>query len=78
MSVDLFRIVHLDVLRYDNAVIDIVVDELVLRVGAHVSDLDGVVNFVIELAIFAFYRRDLVRRNAAEIGLNVNQPRRTF
>lgn len=63
----------LDVLGRDWTVVNAVVDELVFRVGAVIGDLNLEIKFEVQLVVSSILRREMVGRNAPEVGCDVDQ-----
>ena len=68
----------LDILGTDRAVVLVIVDELVVRVGRVASDLNDSVDLVIRAAIGAHHFWKCCKGNLAEIRLEVHKLRHTI
>lgn len=64
---------RLDVFCRDFAVVDAIVDELVLGVGAVASHLNGILDLVITISIVTHCNFEIPGPNMGEIGGDCNQ-----
>ena len=67
MSPMQLQLANLDVLCGDQAVVDAVVDQLVLSVGAVTRHLDLKIDLVVKHSVFTHCSRELVGRDGAEV-----------
>ncbi len=70
--------VRLDIFSNHKAVVDVVVDELIPGVGAHIRDIDCVVKNVVRFPVSAYNLCKLRDGNTTEIGFDAGDARGTF